>query len=204
MKAGGCLGRPTAVDKDTMGGTAINGRVVRETKPQQEGKFRINEEINYPEVRLIDSEGKQLGIVSSREALRVAVEQGLDLIEVASNASPPVCRIINYDKFRYELKKKQQEAKKRQTVVETREIKVRPRTDEHDLAHKVGKIKEFLAEKNKVKITMRFRGREITYAESLGLEALRKIAASLGEGALILQEPRMEGKQLVMLVGPGQ
>ncbi|OQX19357.1 MAG: translation initiation factor IF-3 [Desulfobulbaceae bacterium A2] len=182
----------------------MNGRVARDTKPQQEGKFRINEEINYPEVRLVGNDGQQLGIVSSREALRIANDQGLDLIEVAATATPPVCRIINYDKFRYELKKKQQEAKKRQTVVETREIKVRPRTDDHDLEHKVGKIREFLAEKNKVKITMRFRGREITYAESQGLEALRKISASLGTGAVILQEPRMEGKQLVMLVGPAQ
>jgi len=193
-----------AADKETAGGTAINGRVARDTKPQQEGKFRINEEINYPEVRLVGNDGQQLGIVSSREALRIANDQGLDLIEVAATATPPVCRIINYDKFRYELKKKQQEAKKRQTVVETREIKVRPRTDDHDLEHKVGKIREFLAEKNKVKITMRFRGREITYAESQGLEALRKISASLGTGAVILQEPRMEGKQLVMLVGPAQ
>lgn len=153
-------------------------------------------------MRLIGAEGDQLGIVSAREALAMAQEQGLDLVEVSDKADPPVCRIMNYDKFRYELKKKQQEAKKKQTTIETREIKFRPKTEEHDLNFKIRKIKEFLEEKNKVKITMRFRGREIVYAETLGLEALNKIADVLREDCAILQEPRMEGRQLVMFVGP--
>jgi translation initiation factor IF-3 len=134
--------------------------------------------------------------------MTIAHEQGLDLVEVSDKADPPVCRIMNYDKFRYELKKKQQEAKKKQTTVETREIKFRPKTEEHDLNFKIRKIKEFLEEKSKVKITMRFRGREIVYAETLGLEALNKIADQLREDCVILQEPRMEGRQLVMFVGP--
>jgi translation initiation factor IF-3 len=124
------------------------------------------------------------------------------VVEVAANADPPVCRLMDFDKYRYELSKKQKEAKKKQTVIETKEIKFRPKTEEHDLNFKIKKIKKFLEQKNKVKITMRFRGREIVYAESIGLEALNKIAESLREDCNILQEPMMEGRQLVMFVGP--
>ena len=153
-------------------------------------------------MRLVDSDGTQRGVVSAREALEAAMEQGLDLVEVSDKADPPVCRIMNFDKFRYELKKKQQEAKKKQTVIETREIKFRPKTEEHDLNFKIRKIKEFLEEKNKVKVTMRFRGREIVYAQTIGLDALTKIADILREDCVIIQEPKMEGRQLVMFVGP--
>lgn len=151
---------------------------------------------------MVDSDGTQRGVVSAREALEAAMEQGLDLVEVSDKADPPVCRIMNFDKFRYELKKKQQEAKKKQTVIETREIKFRPKTEEHDLNFKIRKIKEFLEEKNKVKVTMRFRGREIVYAQTIGLDALTKIADILREDCVIIQEPKMEGRQLVMFVGP--
>jgi translation initiation factor IF-3 len=151
---------------------------------------------------LIDAEGNQLGVVSSEEAKNIASEAGLDLVIVSENADPPVCRVMNYDKFRYEQKKKTQEAKKKQTVIETKEIKFRPKTDDHDLNFKIKNIKKFLASKNKVKLTMRFRGREIVYCETIGLEAMRKIAEALTEDAVILQEPKMEGRQLVMFVGP--
>lgn len=153
-------------------------------------------------MRLIDADGEQLGIVSTRDALEKAYDQDLDLVEVSDKAKPPVCRIMNYDKYRYELKKKQQEAKKKQTVIETKEIKFRPKTEEHDLNFKIKKIRQFLAAKNKVKVTMRFRGREIVYAQSIGLAALTKIADNLREDCVILQEPMMEGRQLVMFVGP--
>lgn len=165
-------------------------------------KIKINEDIDYKEIRLIDADGSQRGVVSVAEAMHIAHEQGLDLVEVSDKADPPVCRVMNFDKFRYELKKKQQEAKKKQTVIETREIKFRPKTEEHDLNFKIRKIKEFLAEKNKVKITMRFRGREIVYAQTIGLDSLNKIADTLREECTILQEPKMEGRQLVMFVGP--
>ena len=155
-------------------------------------KIKINEDIDYREVRLVDSDGTQRGVVSAKAALEIAMEQGLDLVEVSDKADPPVCRIMNFDKFRYELKKKQQEAK----------IKFRPKTEEHDLSFKIRKIKEFLGEKNKVKVTMRFRGREIIYAQTIGLDALTKIADTLREDCVIIQEPRMEGRQLVMFVGP--
>nr|WP_320013292.1 translation initiation factor IF-3 [uncultured Desulfobulbus sp.] len=184
------------------GGTNIKKRGGRKLPPQQELKIKVNEEIKYKEIRLIDADGTQRGIISVKAALETAHEQGLDLVEVSDKADPPVCRIMNYDKFRYELKKKQQEAKKKQTVIETREIKFRPKTEEHDLNFKIRKIKQFLAEKNKVKVTMRFRGREIIYAQTIGLEALNKIADTLREDCIIIQEPKMEGRQLVMFVGP--
>lgn len=164
----------------------------------------INEAIRFPKVRLIDADGNQLGIVSSEEAKNIASEAGLDLVIVSENADPPVCRVMNYDKFRYEQKKKSQEAKKKQTVIETKEIKFRPKTDEHDLNFKIKNIKKFLASKNKVKLTMRFRGREIVYSETIGLDAMKKVAEALSEDAVILQEPKMEGRQLVMFVGPKQ
>ncbi|HBT97657.1 MAG TPA: translation initiation factor IF-3 [Desulfobulbaceae bacterium] len=162
----------------------------------------INEEIRHPRIRLIGSDGTQVGIVTPEAARAQAVAEGLDLVEVSATADPPVCRIMNYDKFRYEQKKKQHEAKRNQTVVETKEIKFRPKTEEHDLNFKVKSIKKFLAQKNKVKITMRFRGREITYSQSIGLEAMNNIAEMLTEEATIIQPPKMEGRQLVMFVGP--
>ncbi len=184
-----------------IGGTDIKRRGRKETT-RQEIKIRINEQITYPQVRLIGAEGEQLGIVTSRDALEMAYDVNLDLVEVSDKADPPVCRIMNYDKFRYEQKKKLQEAKKKQTVIETKEIKFRPKTEEHDLNFKIKKIRKFLESKNKVKVTMRFRGREIIYAQSIGLAALNKIADSIREDCVVLQEPKMEGRQLVMFVGP--
>ncbi|MEN8189934.1 MAG: translation initiation factor IF-3 [Thermodesulfobacteriota bacterium] len=162
----------------------------------------MNEAIRYPQVRLVGSDGTQHGVVTTDRAREIADDEGLDLVEVSANATPPVCRIMNYDKFRYEQKKKQQEAKKKQTQVETKEIKFRPKTEEHDLNFKIKNIKKFLKQKNKVKITMRFRGREIVYCETIGREAMEKIGAALLEDAIILQEPKMEGRQMVMFVGP--
>ena len=147
-------------------------------------------------------DGEQIGILSAKDAINKAYAQSLDLVEVAAAADPPVCRIMDYDKFRYEQSKKQKEAKKKQTVVETKEIKFRPKTEEHDMNFKIKQIKKFLGQKNKVKVTMRFRGREIIYAQSIGVEAMKKIADQLREDCNILQEPTMEGRQLVMHVGP--
>ena len=183
------------------GGTKIKRRGKR-APVQREVKTKINEAISHPQVRLIGSDSSQLGIFSSEEALERAYEEGLDLVEVSGNANPPVCRIMNYDKFRYEQAKKQQEAKKKQTTVETKEIKFRPKTEEHDLNFKIKHVRKFLAQKNKVKLTMRFRGREIVYSQTVGMEAMNKIAASLEDDAVILQPPKMEGRQLVMFVGP--
>ncbi len=153
-------------------------------------------------MRLVGADGEQIGVISTKEALQRAYDEGLDLVEVSGKANPPVCRLMNFDKYRYELKKKKQEAKKKQTTVETKEIKFRPKTEEHDLNFKIKKIKKFLDQKNKVKITMRFRGREIIYAQTVGLDAINRIADKLRDDCVILQEPRMEGRQLVMFVGP--
>ena len=132
----------------------------------------------------------------------LTVSPGLDLVEVSGTTDPPVCRIMNYDKYRYEKSKKLAEARKRQTVIEVKEVKFRPKTEEHDLNFKIKNIKRFLANNNKVKITLRFRGREIVYAQSQGVEVLNKIAESLGEEATIVQHPTMEGRQMVMFVAP--
>jgi len=151
---------------------------------------------------LIGKDGEQLGVVTSEEARNIAYEAGLDLVLMSANAVPPVCRVMNYDKFRYEQKKKTQEAKKKQVVIETKEIKFRPKTDVHDLNFKIKNIKKFLANNNRVKLTMRFRGREIVYSQTVGIDAMNRIADTLKEDAVILQMPKMEGRQLVMFVGP--
>lgn len=153
-------------------------------------------------MRLIDEEGGQVGIVSLDEALDRADEAGLDLVEVSPTAQPPVCRIMDYGKYRYELSKKQQEAKKKQAVVEVKEIKLRPKTEKHDLDFKIKNIRKFLQQKNKVKVTLRFRGREIVYADSLGLEVLNKVGEALEDVGVIIQPPTMEGRQMAMYVGP--
>jgi len=162
----------------------------------------VNEEITAVEVRLVNFDGEPLGVVSRQEALNKAYENDLDLVEVSAKADPPVCRLMDFDKYRYEQSKKLKEAKKKQTVVETKEIKFRPKTETHDLNFKIKQIRKFLGQKNKVKVTMRFRGREIVYAQTIGLDALTKIADTLREDCNILQEPMMEGRQLVMFVGP--
>ena len=176
----------------------------KSSKPvsKRELKVRLNEDIRHEKVRLIGADGTQLGVMSSRAAQERAYEEGLDLVEVSDASDPPVCRIMNYDKYRYEQSKKQAEARKRQTVVEVKEVKFRPKTEEHDLNFKIKNIKKFLANKNKVKITLRFRGREIVYAQSQGVEVLNKIAEALSEEATIVQQPSMEGRQMVMFVAP--
>lgn len=143
-----------------------------------------------------------MGIVATHEALRLAEEAGLDLVEISPTAEPPVCRIMDYGKFRYERSKKQAEAKKKQAVIEVKEIKLRPKTEKHDLDFKIKNIRKFLEQKNKVKITLRFRGREIVYADSQGKEVLERIAETLQDVATIVQTPKMEGRQMVMFVAP--
>ena len=135
-------------------------------------------------------------------ALKLAEEAALDLVEVSPTAEPPVCRIMDYGKYRYELNKKQQEAKKKQSVIEIKEIKLRPKTEKHDLEFKIKNIRKFLEQNNKVKITLRFRGREIVYADTIGMDVLVKMGEALVDVAEILQTPKMEGRQMSMFVGP--
>ena len=153
-------------------------------------------------MRVVGADGSQVGIESVAVALRLAEEAGLDLVEVSPTAEPPVCRIMDYGKYRYELNKKQQEAKKKQSVIEIKEIKLRPKTEKHDLEFKLKNIRKFLEQNNKVKITLRFRGREIVYADTIGMDVLQKMGESLADAAEILQPPKMEGRQMSMFVGP--
>jgi translation initiation factor IF-3 len=150
---------------------------------------------------LIDQDGNQMGIMPPRQALAMAEEAGLDLVEVSPTAKPPVCRIMDYGKYRYEQSKKQQEAKKKQSVVEVKEIKLRPKTEKHDLDFKLKNIRKFLEQKNRVKVTLRFRGREIVYADTMGVEVLNRLAEDLADVATIIQPPKMEGRQMTMMVG---
>jgi translation initiation factor IF-3 len=161
----------------------------------------INWEIRAPEVRVIDGEGKQLGILSVKEAIRIAEEQGLDLVEVAPGAAPPVCRIMNYGKYKYQQNKRSQEAKKHQTLIQVKEVKIRPRTEEHDFQFKLRHVKRFLSEGDKVKISLLFRGREIAHPE-FGREMLNRIFEEVKDQTVLEQAPRLEGRNMVMILAP--
>jgi translation initiation factor IF-3 len=152
-------------------------------------------------VRLIDEEGAQLGIVSLREALTLAEQRGLDLMEVAPNAVPPVCRIVDYGKFRYEQTKKDREARKNQKQAELKEVRLKPKTDDHDLEVKAKQARKFLLAGDKVKFTVRFRGREIFHPD-IGREMLEQMAEDLRDVATVEQRPLMEGRALSLLLAP--
>ena len=161
---------------------------------------RINYQIKVKEVRVISADGEQLGILDTREAIRKAEELGLDLVEVAPTAKPPVCRIMDFGKYKYELAKKAHESKKHQSVIVVKEIKLRPRTDEHDIQFKMNNIKRFLEDGNKVKVTVMFRGREVAHT-TYGRAVLDRIVNDLQNEAVIEQQPRMEGRNMSMLLG---
>jgi translation initiation factor IF-3 len=150
---------------------------------------------------LIDSEGVQVGIVPIKQALDTAAEKGLDLVEISPNASPPVCKIMDYGRYKYELTKKKQEAKKKQSSFQLKEIKVRPKTGDHDLETKLGHIRKFIERKDKVKVTVMFRGREITL-RGLAEEILAKVAAEVEDIATVEQMPKFEGRTMIMVLSP--
>jgi translation initiation factor IF-3 len=156
-----------------------------------------------PEVRLVGPENEPLGVMSISEALRLAGEADVDLVEVVAAANPPVCRLIEYGKFKYHEQKKAAEAKSKQKVIEVKEIKFRPGTDDGDYNIKMRNIKRFLEEGDKCKITLRFRGREITHQE-LGLALLQRIRDELGDTILVEQFPKLEGRQMIMMIAPGR
>ena len=172
-------------------------------RPREERAHRLNREITAPEVRLNGPDNEPLGIVPLQEALHMAGERDVDLVEIAPNATPPVCRLIDYGRFRYQEQKKAAEAKARQTVIETKEIKFRPGTDEGDFNIKLRNIRRFLEDGNKVKVTLRFRGREITHQE-LGLALIHRVRDTLGETATVEQTPRLEGRQMTMMLAPAR
>jgi translation initiation factor IF-3 len=154
-----------------------------------------------PQVRLVKEDGSMVGVVSVREALIMAEEAGLDLVEISPNASPPVCKILDFGKFKYEVQKKENEARKKQKVIEVKEIKLRPGIDEHDYQVKMRSVHRFLEEGDKVKVTMRFRGREMVHQE-LGMKVLDRVRAELDALAKVEQWPRLEGRQMIMVMAP--
>ena len=168
--------------------------------PQREGP-RVNEEIRVPQVRLIDQDGEMLGVMTAREALLRAYDVGMDLLEISPNAVPPVCKITDYGKYKYEQQKKANEARKKQKVVEIKEVKVRPNIDDHDYDVKMRAMKSFIGEGDKVKVTLRFRGREMAH-QDLGIRVLERIRNELGETIKVEQMPRLENRQMIMVLAP--
>lgn len=162
--------------------------------------MNINEEIKAVQVRLIE-EGRQLGILPLNEAMTIAAKAGLDLVEIAPNADPPVCRVMDYGKYRYQQSKKLQDARKSQTTIQIKEIRLRPKTEEHDLEVKIRHIKKFLQQNDKVKITMMFRGREIAYSD-LGRKIMETIRDALDEVGAVEMQPKLEGRNMIMIVVP--
>ncbi len=162
---------------------------------------RVNREIVAPSIRLIDSQGNMLGVVTVAEGIKLADQAGLDLVEISPAAKPPVCKILDYGKYKYEAQKKAHEARRKQKVIQIKEIKLRPTIDKHDLAIKIRNVLGFLEEGDKVRITLRFRGREMDHQE-LGMQVLIRVQDALKEQCKIEQPPRSEGKQIVMTVGP--
>jgi translation initiation factor IF-3 len=171
------------------------------TAIQKQQRVRINEQIKVSEVRLIGPDGQQIGVMPTREALAYAVEAHLDLVEVAPQATPPVCRVMDYGKFKYQQSKKQQEARRRQTTIQVKEIKVRPKIEEHDMAFKLRNTRRFLEEGDKVKISVIFRGREIAHTDR-GFKLLAQMTEALADVGTVEQNPRLEGRNLSMIVTP--
>ncbi|CAA7615455.1 translation initiation factor IF-3 [Magnetospirillum sp. SS-4] len=171
-----------------------------QTPPKNDGP-RVNREIDVRSIRLVGADGEMIGVVTLREGLTMAEEAGLDLVEVSPNADPPVCKILDFGKFKYEDQKKKNAARKKQKVIEVKEIKLRPNIDEHDYDVKMRSMKKFLEEGDKVKVTLRFRGRELAH-QDLGMKVLEKVKDDLETLGKIEQVPKMEGRQMVMVIAP--
>ncbi|WYB26929.1 translation initiation factor IF-3 [Thioclava sp. GXIMD4215] len=172
-----------------------NAPPTRDTGP------RVNGRIRAPEIRLIGAEGENVGVVTPSKALAMAEEAGLDLVEISPNAKPPVCKIMDFGKFKYEQQKREAEARKKQKIIEVKEVKFRPGTDVHDYEVKLRSVKKFLEGGDKVKVTLRFRGREMAH-QNLGLELLNRVKDDVGELGKIENMPKLEGRQMVMMIGP--
>jgi translation initiation factor IF-3 len=174
---------------------------MRAAPPVQKDGPRINQEIRVREVQLIDHEGTNRGVLPTREALEIAQEAGLDLVEIAPNSTPPVCKILDYGKFKFQEQKKAAEARKKQKIVEVKEIKLRPMIDDHDYDVKMRAMRRFFEEGDKVKVTLRFRGREMAH-QDLGYKLLGRVRDDLTTLAKVEQEPKLEGRQMVMVMAP--
>lgn len=169
--------------------------------PRKDDGPRINDQIRTDKIRLVDENGEMVGVVTVKEGIEAATRAGLDLVEVSPNANPPVCKILDYGKYKYELQKKANEAKKKQKVVEIKEIKLRPGIEDHDYQTKLRKIVEFLEKENKVKVTMRFRGREMAHQE-FGMRVLERVVEDTKELSKVDVKPKLEGRQMMMMLSP--
>ncbi|MFM8756054.1 MAG: translation initiation factor IF-3 [Limnohabitans sp.] len=175
----------------------------RDRRQREERKHRLNREISAPEIRVSGPENEPMGVMSLADALRMAGELDVDLVEIAPMASPPVCRLVDYGKFKYQEQKRAAEAKAKQTVIDIKEVKFRPGTDDGDYNIKMRNIRRFLADGDKCKITLRFRGREITHQE-LGMALLQRIRDELADLIVVEQFPKLEGRQMIMMIAPGR
>ena len=175
----------------------------RTNRANRSSRININRNIRAKEVRVIDPDGNQIGVIPTYKAIAVANDFGLDLVEISPNANPPVCKIMDYGRYKYELTKKRQEAKKKQTTFQLKEIKLRPKTGEHDLNTKISHIKKFIERKDKVKVTVIFRGREITLSQ-LGRELLERVIKETEEISSVEQPPKFEGRTMIMVLSPKQ
>ena len=173
----------------------------RQRDVRKKDRPNLNDEISAPRVRLIGSGGEQVGIMDTREALRIAEEESLDLVEIVPDGDPPVCRVMDFGKFVFEQKKKRQESRKKQKQTQVKEIKFRPGTDEGDYKVKMRNLVRFLEDGDRTKVTMRFRGRELAHKE-LGLKLLERVEADLAEHGIVEQRPKREGRQMVMVRAP--
>jgi translation initiation factor IF-3 len=174
---------------------------MRAAQPVQKDGPRINDEIRSREVQLIDQNGTNHGTVDYRTAIEMAEQAGLDLVEIAPNSTPPVCKILDYGKYKYQAQKKAAEARKKQKIVEVKEIKLRPMIDDHDYDVKMRSMKRFFEEGDKVKVTLRFRGRELAHQE-LGVQLLDRVKGDTAPLAKVEQEPKFEGRQMIMVLAP--
>lgn len=171
------------------------------TAPPSKDGPRVNDAIKSQTVRLIDAEGEQVGVVHIREAIEMAESAGLDLVEISPNAEPPVCKILDFGKFKYESQKRKAEQKKKQKVIEIKEIKLRPNIDDNDYEVKMRSLRRFIEEGNKVKVTLRFRGRELAHQE-LGMDVLNRVREDFADITKVEQFPKMEGRQMTMVMSP--
>jgi len=169
--------------------------------PQRDTGPRVNDRIRAAEIRLIGADGENAGVVTPERAMQMADEAGLDLVEISPNAAPPVCKIMDFGKFKYETQKREAEARKKQKIIEIKEVKFRPNTDTNDYDVKMRNVYKFLENGDKVKITLRFRGREMAH-QNLGRELLERVAADTKDHGKVENFPKMEGRQMVMLIGP--
>ncbi|MCC5982950.1 MAG: translation initiation factor IF-3 [Rhodobacteraceae bacterium] len=172
-----------------------NAPPTRDTGP------RVNDRIRAPEIRLIGADGENVGVVRPEVGLRMAEEAGLDLVEISPNATPPVCKIMDFGKFKYEQQKREAEARKKQKTIDVKEVKFRPGTDTHDYDVKMRNVMRFLEAGDKVKVTLRFRGREMAH-QQLGMELLNRVATDVGEQGKVENMPKLEGRQMVMMIAP--